>query len=125
MIQVHVSSPHILDLIQDFPNSYSVKLGSWAQFDISWPHVSHFMLILLTSPGYSIAIHFCTTDGRVLFPFTLENYIHSVSVKAHSMCYGSFYIKFLYIKLTCSPIVLHLFFSCNEWLLEITQVNTP
>lgn len=67
--------PHHLDLIQDLPNSFSVKLGSLFQSDIPVPCVSHVVLILLTSHGYSIGIFFRTAPGRVLFLFILEVYV--------------------------------------------------
>jgi len=65
-----------LDLIQDLPSSYSVKLGPLAKSDIPVPCVPHLMLILLTSHGYSAAILFCTAPGKVLFLFILEVYIY-------------------------------------------------
>lgn len=74
--------PHHLDLIQDLPSSYSIKLGSLAWSDIPVPCASHLVFILLTSPGYSIAILFCTAPERVQFLFILEIHIYFVYVMA-------------------------------------------
>ena len=103
-----------MDLTQDIPNSYSIKLGSLAQSDVPVPCFSHLVLILLTSHGHSTAVLFCTAPGRALVLFPLASYTVLVYVIATGyvswVVLDEIYLDKVNLFPACSSVVMN-----NSW----------